>query len=65
MTPVNSKAKIFGFMLFLELSQEKISVKKCEQFYWLNKCEVTDDKCLVIVELNLTLLGKRFKLLIF
>jgi len=50
MTLVNSKAKIFGFISFLELSQENISVKKFEQFYWLNKCEVTDATCLVIVE---------------
>ena len=42
MTLVNSKAKIFGFISFLELSQENISVKKFEQFYWLNKCEVTN-----------------------
>ena len=42
MTLVNSKAKIFGFISFLELSPENISVKKFEQFYWLNKCEVTD-----------------------
>ncbi|XP_042229496.1 SCAN domain-containing protein 3-like [Homarus americanus] len=50
MTLVNSKAKIFGFISFLELSQENISVQKFEQFYWLNKCEVTDATCLVIVE---------------
>ncbi|KAG7162388.1 SCAN domain-containing protein 3-like 9, partial [Homarus americanus] len=50
MTLVNSKAKIFGFISFLELSQENISVKKFEQFYWLNKCEVTDATCPVIVE---------------
>ena len=50
MTLVNSKAKIFGFISFLELSQENICVKKIEQFYWLNKCEVTDATCLVIVE---------------
>ncbi|XP_042228309.1 SCAN domain-containing protein 3-like [Homarus americanus] len=50
MTLVNSKAKIIGFISFLELSQENISVKKFEQFYWLNKCEVTDATCLVIVE---------------
>ena len=30
MTLVNSKAKIFGFISFLELSQENISVNKFE-----------------------------------
>ena len=50
MTHVNSKANIFGFILFRELSQENISVIKCEQFYWLNKCDVIDATCLVIVK---------------
>ena len=49
-TLVNSKAKIFGLISFLELSQENIYVKKIEQFYWLNKYEVTDATWLVIVE---------------
>ena len=33
MTLVNSKTKIFGFISFLELSQENISIKKFKQFY--------------------------------
>ena len=32
MTLVNSNSKIFGFISFLELSQENIAVKKIEQF---------------------------------
>ena len=50
MTLVNSEARIFGFISCMELSQENISVNKFEQFYRLNKCEVTDASRLVIVE---------------
>ncbi len=50
MTLVNSKSKIFGFITFLELSQKNVSSKIFGQFYWLNKCEVTDAALLIIVD---------------
>ncbi len=49
MTLVNSKAKIFGSITFLELSQKNVSAKKYDQFHWLNKCQLSDDAVLVIV----------------
>ena len=40
-TLVDAKAKIFGFISFIELCQKHISDKNFDQFYWLKKCEMT------------------------
>jgi hypothetical protein len=40
-TLVDTKAKAFGFIAFLQLCQKNVSAKKIDQCYWLNKCEVT------------------------
>ncbi|KAB7496847.1 hypothetical protein Anas_11398, partial [Armadillidium nasatum] len=47
-TLVNAKAKIFGFIIFIELRYKYIYNKYFEKFYWLQKCEVSDTAVLVI-----------------
>ena len=47
---VDWKTKIFGFITFLEWCQKNISSRIFTQFYWLNKCEVTDAAILAIVD---------------
>ncbi|XP_038656942.1 zinc finger BED domain-containing protein 5-like [Scyliorhinus canicula] len=49
-TLVDAKAKIFGFISFIELCQKHISDKNFDQFHWLKKCEPTDAAVLVIVD---------------
>lgn len=49
-TLIDAKSKIFGFIGLLQLYKNNVSDKKFEQFYWLNKCEVTDSAVLVIVD---------------
>lgn len=49
-TLVDAKAKIFGFITFIELCQKHICNKNFERFYWLQKCEVSDNAILVIVD---------------
>ncbi|CAH1099092.1 unnamed protein product [Psylliodes chrysocephalus] len=49
-TLVDAKAKIFGFITFIELSQKHICNKNFERFYWLQKCEVSDNAIIVIVD---------------
>jgi hypothetical protein len=41
-TLVDAKAKIFGFITFIELCQKHIHNKNFEKFHWLQKCEVTN-----------------------
>ena len=41
-TLVDAKAKIFGFITFIELCQKYICNKNFEKYHWLQKCEVTD-----------------------
>jgi hypothetical protein len=45
-TLVYAKAKTFGFIAFLQLCQKNVSAYKSDQFYWLNKREVTDIRTL-------------------
>lgn len=49
-TLVDAKAKILGFISFIELCQKHISDKNVYQFHWLKKCELTDAAVLVIVD---------------
>lgn len=49
-TLVDAKAKIFGFATFIELCQNNVNNKNFGQFYWLQRCEVTDEAVRVIVE---------------
>lgn len=49
-TLVDAKAKIFGFITFIELCQTYIYNKNFEKFHWLQKCEVTDTAIHVIVD---------------
>ncbi|XP_038630630.1 SCAN domain-containing protein 3-like, partial [Scyliorhinus canicula] len=49
-TLVDAKAKIFGFISFIELCQKHIYDKHFDQFHWLKKCEPTDAAVLVIVD---------------
>ena len=59
MTLVDAKAKIFGFITMLESCQKNISKQNFSQFYWLNKCEVTNDAVTVIAD-HLNMLIKDF-----
>ncbi|XP_065652875.1 zinc finger BED domain-containing protein 5-like [Hydra vulgaris] len=49
-TLVDAKAKIFGFITFIELFEKDVYQKHFEKFHWLQKCEVTDTTILNIVE---------------
>ncbi|XP_067124764.1 zinc finger BED domain-containing protein 5-like [Centruroides vittatus] len=59
-TLVDAKAKIFGFVKNLELSQKHLSNRNFEQFHWLNKCNVSDSAILEIVN-HLKILITDFK----
>ncbi|XP_067133809.1 protein FAM200C-like [Centruroides vittatus] len=59
-TLVDAKAKIFGFVKNLELSQKHLSNRNFEQFHWLNKCNVFDSAILEIVN-HLKILIMDFK----
>jgi len=39
-TRCDAKAKIFGFLIFLNLCKSKIWSKGCAQFSWLKECAV-------------------------
>lgn len=49
-TLVDTKAKIFSFITFTELSQNYICNKNFERFPWLQKCEVSDSAIKVITD---------------
>lgn len=49
-TLVEAKAKIFGFITFLQLCEKNVSAKKFDQFYLLSKCDVTDAAVLIIAD---------------
>ncbi|XP_067130994.1 zinc finger BED domain-containing protein 5-like [Centruroides vittatus] len=59
-TLVDAKAKIFGFVKNLELSQKHLSNRNFEQFHWLNKCNVSDFAILEVVN-HLNILITDFK----
>jgi hypothetical protein len=48
---VDAKAKTFVFTAFLQLCQNNVSIRKqIYQFYWLNKCQITDTPILVTAD---------------
>jgi hypothetical protein len=59
-TLIDAKAKIFSFITFIELSKKHISNSNFEKFYWLQKCEVTDNAKRVILD-HLNILSSDLK----
>jgi len=59
-TLVDAKAKIFGFITNLECILEHIKNRNFGQFYWLQKCDVTETALFGIVE-HLNILSSDLK----
>ena len=58
-TLVDAKTKVFGFITVLELCQKNVFERNLSQFYWLNKCDITNTVTMVIVD-HLKMLIKDF-----
>ena len=58
-TLVDAKTKVFGFITVLELCQKNVFEINLSQFYWLNKCDITNTVTMVIVD-HLKMLIKDF-----
>ncbi|CAK9796312.1 Protein ZBED8 [Anthophora quadrimaculata] len=52
-TLVDAKAKIFGFITTIEINRKHLSTKNFEQFYWLQKCEISETALLEILKIFL------------